>query len=118
MADEVWIWVVMKFQFEGLHYWKDAPPQVHYLAFKHRHIFHVEARMTVRHNDREVEFIQAKNHLLGQVNIVYDWGPKSCEGIAEAIIALMQAKWGRDRDYSVEVLEDGENGAIVTRVAV
>jgi hypothetical protein len=38
---------------------------------------------------------------------------KSCEMLAGIIIGLMQGKYGLGRKYRVEVLEDGENGAVV-----
>ena len=105
------IWVT--FQVEGIHQWKDATS---YLRYPHRHMFHFRVELSVSHDDREVEFIALKDTLLNMVSnrLLPKWSvKKSCEMLAKEVIVWMQAEYG-DRDYVVEVSEDGENGAKVS----
>ena len=135
-------WIYCSFQFEGLHHWKDAinEKDVDFLAFKHRHMFHVKLSLPVSHHDRDIEFIKLKNYLL---EVVTDWPrnlhTSSCEDIAYKLAVVSQCfvnKISKDQMYfmypqvrmpwsrkvieldlehytevKVEVSEDGENGA-------
>jgi hypothetical protein len=103
--------VVVSFQFEAVHSWPDCPIEgVSFLKHPHRHMFHVKAVKPVTHSDRDVEIIMLKRQMQEMVKTWgADLGSSSCEMIAEKLI----------RDFlldSCEVLEDGENGAIVERV--
>ncbi len=118
MNEKSFIWVT--FQKEGIHRYPAAATDpklatgdwldVSFLADPHRHIFHFRVEMEVFHDDRDVEFIQAKR-------IMENWftdgtlvlNHKSCEMIARELHASCVAQWP-DRDYVVEVSEDGENG--------
>jgi len=95
-------------RFEGFHCWPAAPDEVAFLRDPHRHIFHVRCWRTVSHDDRDVEFILWKRHvdfairtLLGESDTM-KW---SCEAWARAIGCKVDAD-------TVEVSEDGENGAV------
>lgn len=108
-------YIVVKFQFEGVHRWPDAPDPVKYLRNIHRHMFYVTATIEVRHNDRELEFIMVKNALKQHVEDVKEtWpGAISCESMAEDIIRFIQTIYGQNRWVSVKISEDDENGALV-----
>lgn len=109
--------ILVKLQVEGVHFWPDAKtklPEVAYLSSPHRHIFHIEAVKRVTHEDRDVEIIMFKRELQAYFQRNYfdapiqccNFGARSCETIAKD---LMEAY---DLLY-VEVLEDGENGAMI-----
>jgi hypothetical protein len=95
-------------RFEGFHCWPDAPDEVAFLRSPHRHIFHVRCWRTVDHDDRDIEFIQWKRQIdfsirtLAGENDTMKW---SCETWARAIGGTVDAD-------TVEVSEDGENGAV------
>ena len=100
-------------QFEAMHRWENAPDRVAYLRNSHRHVFHVVCRASVKHENRDIEFIMLKNDVLRYCRSCYesqyDLGEMSCEMIAQDILDTFPVL------YSVEVSEDGENGAIVSR---
>ena len=61
-----YIWVT--FQKEGIHRYPEAltNPEledVKFLGYDHRHIFHFRVDLEVRHDNRDVEFIQMKRWL-------------------------------------------------------
>ena len=108
----------VRFQFEGLHCWPEAPDEVFFLRNLHRHIFHVRARMNVSHLDREMEFILVKRQLEKYVKENFfeggiSLGRKSCEEMAGMLMHHIAEKYNRSM-VLVEVSEDGENGAIMT----
>ena len=111
------IWAVIRFQFEGVHRWIDAKEGVKFLSYPHRHMFHCEAWVEEKHDNRDVEFIEAKRYILNKV--LNDAGFSlrmigySCEQIATDIIKFMKEKYGEDRKYKCSVAEDGENGSLV-----
>jgi hypothetical protein len=99
----------------GFHSWPNAPDEVKYLRNKHRHEFHIKVTVKVEHNDRDIEFItlrSAVDRMFDGASAEHDFGAKSCEMIAEDIIYFVEADENY-KIYSVEVSEDGENGAIV-----
>ena len=114
------IWVT--FQKEGIHCYPAAAtdPQlatgdeydVSFLASPHRHIFHFRVAITVYHNDRDIEFIQFKRWLqnLYQGQLLLDH--KSCEMIADELYTKIAERYP-NRDVSIEVSEDGENGCLI-----
>jgi hypothetical protein len=119
------IWVT--FQKEGIHRYPAAAtdvklatrrfglPEEHwldvsFLADPHRHIFHFRVEMEVFHDDRDVEFIQAKRIMERWYNdgtLYLDY--KSCEMMANDLYSKLITKWP-GRSYAIEVSEDGENG--------
>lgn len=106
----VHLFVVVSFQFAGIHFWPDAPENAEsYLRHPHRHLFHVKAWKPVSHAEREVEIIALKKEM--QAYVDQRWGdgtPRvdSCETIAMHLLR----RFGLER---CQVLEDGENGALV-----
>lgn len=101
--------VIARFTFEGVHSWPDCPEggPTPYLRHPHRHLFHVEAVKPVAHDERDVEFIALRRHMLAfcEVQLV---GPHhlSCESMARQLLGT----FGLSR---CSVSEDGENGAEV-----
>lgn len=101
--------------FEGIHRYPSAPEEVSFLRFPHRHTFYVKAEIEVFHDDRELEFIIVKRWLQKQFN--EQLGSMSCEMIAKQMIQAIHNAWGDNRDVTVEVWEDNENGAVVRHTA-
>lgn len=104
--------------FEGFHRYVYAPEIVSYLRDVHRHIFNVNVKIQVFHNDRELEFIIVKHRLDNILKSLplrdKDLKAKmSCEMAAEEIINNLIAVYGAHRDITVSVDEDGENGSTV-----
>jgi hypothetical protein len=107
MMKQAVVWV--KTRFTGFHRWKDAPDDVAYLRDWHRHEFHVKVYMPVCHLNRDIEFHTLKLKVEGLLTALHYMDKRfeeSCEQIAEHILEVLHA-------YSVEVSEDGENGAVV-----
>ena len=114
--------VVVRLQIEGLHCWPNAEnvfPEVGFLADPHRHIFFIELKKRVYHDDRDIEIILFKRSVLEYLTEKYDntnvesyyyhsldFGSKSCEMLAKELLFKF------DLEYC-SVLEDGENGAIL-----
>jgi len=111
-------WIKVTFQKEGIHKYPAAATDpkladVSFLAHPHRHIFHFSVRISVQHNDRDIEFIQFKRWLESlYTNSTLELDFQSCEMLAEALIVIIADKYP-GRDMEVEVSEDGENGAIL-----
>lgn len=113
-------WIEVTFQREGIHKYPAAleDPKladVSFLGYAHRHMFHFRVRISVTHNDRDIEFIQFKRWIeslysgqLGGLQLDY----KSCEMIAESLMNTINARYP-GRALVVQVFEDGENGAIL-----
>jgi hypothetical protein len=102
------MYVYIKTQFEGFHRWPEAPAEVKFLRDLHRHIFQVKLAVPVTHSERDVEFILFKRKVdefisktLNELN-TDAW---SCEKWCEILMEEFKAS-------SVDVSEDGENGAI------
>ena len=110
MTVKVEVWATV--QFEATHNWPGCPfDEVDYLRLPHRHIFHIKAFCAVEHNDRDVEFIMLKHRIQEYLTATYPdgkLGAKSCEMLG---LELME----RFNLTRVEVSEDQENGAVVTK---
>lgn len=112
------IWV--SFQREGIHRYPRAAEDpaladVSFLASPHRHIFHFKVAVSVVHDDRDIEFIQFKRCLesmygFGQLQLDY----KSCEMIAIELIEEINKRYPQ-RYVMVDVSEDNENGAVISK---
>lgn len=111
----------IKTQFEGVHNYPDAPDEVSYLRYPHRHIFYVTVELDVFSDDREIEFIMLKHKLNQWLNTqknsvgVIELGTTSCEQMGERIIRCLAAvvEGQKERELVVAVSEDNENGANV-----
>lgn len=109
-------YVFCQTRFEWFHRWPDAPEEVSFLRTLHRHEFHLKLSVSVSHDDREVEFILLKRWVEAEVipAIRLMWDFKSCEMICEKVAEMTFDKWEGVSKVTVEVSEDGENGATVT----
>jgi hypothetical protein len=116
--------IFVTFQKEGTHKYPAALTDpslatgdeydVSFLGYPHRHIFHFRVTLDIFHADRDIEFIQFKRWLEN----LYKGGTleldfKSCEMIATDLWNEIKAKYP-GRDATIEVAEDGENGAIMS----
>ena len=96
-------------QTEFIHQYKDAPDEVSYLRYPHRHVAHIKVKVEVFNNDREIEFIMFKHEI--EKNLKLDFlTNNSCETIANQILSYVQSSYGINRDIEITVSEDAENG--------
>jgi hypothetical protein len=115
--------IFVTFQKEGIHKYPAALTDpalatgdeydVSFLGYPHRHMFHFKVTIDVFHNDRDIEFIQFKRwleNLYKGGTLALDF--KSCEMIAVDLWEQITTKYP-GRDATIEVAEDGENGAIM-----
>ena len=103
--------IFVKFQKEGIHKYPDAPEGVEFLRHPHRHMFHFEVELEVFHDDRDIEFILLKRELealYDEKTLQLDY--KSCEMMADDLAAYIQKNYP-NRHLTIEISEDGENGA-------
>ena len=116
------IWIT--FRKEGIHKYPAAATDpllatgdqydVSFLGVPHRHIFHFRVWIDVFHNDRDIEFIQFKRWLESLYvdnTLQLDW--KSCEMICDDLYMMIASRYP-DRDVTITVSEDGENGATIS----
>jgi hypothetical protein len=130
-------YITTTFDVSGLHWFPGAGSSadfddVSFLAWMHRHKFIFEVMVDVRHDERDVEFLQFQTICKGgvynmdgaykdanreptnvySVDVVF--GPKSCETIGSELIDYILKYYGdRFNVVQVKVSEDGENSAIV-----
>ena len=118
MEAKSFIWVT--FRKEGIHKYPQAATDpklatgdwldVSFLGTPHRHIFHFRVEMEVFHDDRDVEFIQAKRIMeRWYADSILQLDYKSCEMMAKDLHKMCNLAWP-ERDYVIDVSEDGENG--------
>jgi len=107
--------IEVTFQKEGIHKYPAALTDpnladVSFLGHPHRHIFHFRVRISVQHNDRDIEFIQFKRWLESLYSdSTLELNFQSCEMLAEALIGAISQRY--NRSMAVSVFEDNENGA-------
>jgi len=112
--------IFVTFQKEGLHRYPAASEDprladVAFLANEHRHMFHFRVMIDVEHDDRDIEFLQFKRHcesLYQEGNGTLQLNHKSCEMMAEDLAQELVKKYPHRR-MTIEVSEDGENGAVI-----
>jgi len=106
--------IIINFQVEGLHCWTEAKniiPVMSFLSNLHRHIFHIECKKEVFHDNRDVEFIDFKRNVKNYLEEKYFdndtqcllFNSMSCEMICKELIDKF------DLSYC-KVMEDNENG--------
>jgi len=81
---------------------------VKFLGYDHRHIFHFRVDLEVKHDNRDVEFIQMKRWLesLYQTETLkLDY--RSCEMMSDDLAVLIKDKYP-DRKFKISVSEDNE----------
>jgi len=112
--------IVIKFAVEGLHSWPNAKevfPEVGFLSDLHRHLFNIEMKCEVFHDDRDKEFFVETHKVKKFLNQRYystvyqclNFGPMSCEMIAKDLLINFDC-------LSVSVFEDQENGATIEKI--
>ncbi len=121
MIDPDQKFIIVRYNFPAFHRWDGAPAGRAYLGEKHRHIFFVEVKLEVFHDDREVEFhdlLDFCKPIIGQTTDGQpdDLGSMSCEMIANQI-AQTVADTYNERWLFVSVFEDNECGAEVSLLA-
>ena len=105
------IWVT--FQKEGIHKYPDAPDEVDFLRYPHRHMFHFKVQIEVYNDDRDIEFFIFKRWLESlYADDILQLDYKSCEMMADDLAKQIKDKYP-DRQLSIDVSEDGENGCHV-----
>ena len=115
--------IFVTFQKEGIHCYPAAAIDpalktgdmydVSFLGTPHRHIFHFDVSIEVFHNDRDIEFIQFKRwleFLYSEGTLQLDY--KSCEMLSDDLYNQIATRYP-DRDITITVSEDGENGASI-----
>lgn len=109
-------YIKVRTQFEGFHYYPNAgsiDPRIKFLESEHRHMFKVEVKISVTHQDRELEFFLVKWALTDFLK-ENKMNHKSCEMIATDILNNhLIPKYGESRYYEITVSEDGESDGIV-----
>jgi hypothetical protein len=100
----------------GWHRWPEATGTRAYLSDRHRHLFHYEARITVHHDDREIEFHDLLDLCRGVIT-EEELDRASCEDLARRVISTMRDTYPDRPLYSCSVSEDGEVGATITEGA-
>jgi hypothetical protein len=111
-------YIIIKDQFPALHAWLDCPyEEVAFLRNPHRHIFFVQVKIEVFHDDRDVEFFMVKRVLSNLLLNLFSnrfLGSKSCEMLCTEIRDIFYLNYPNDIIiHSVSVFEDNENGAEV-----
>ena len=115
--------IFVTFQKEGIHCYPAAGHDpalatgdeydVSFLGTPHRHIFHFDVSIEVFHNDRDIEFIQFKRWLENQYSQgILELNYKSCEMISDDLYEIIATRYP-DRNVTITVSEDGENGATI-----
>lgn len=107
--------VIATIKVPGVHYWPCAPEELPFLKTPHRHLFWIRVSRSVEGLDREIEILSLQNDIMKALDQKFEKSPfgykfysLSCEQIGVSIIEGLSITNG-----SVEVLEDGENGAII-----
>lgn len=107
------MWAKVSWRYEGIHFFPNMPEELSHVGFlenEHRHEFHCTVWVEVRHDNRDIEYIDLKRALkekFGDNNM----NNKSCEMVAREICGFVLHRHP-NRLIKVEVLEDGENGAL------
>lgn len=107
--------IKVRTEFEGFHYYPNAgqiDPRIKFLENEHRHMFKVEVKISVTHDDRELEFFLVKWALTSFLH-ESKMNHKSCEMIARDILnGHLIPNYG-ERYYEIVVSEDGESDGIL-----
>ena len=114
--------ITVTIRLAALHHWPSASAGRAYLGTPHRHVFVVRATCPVLHDDREIEFHDLQHTLdtlLLRLTLpdpasgLPDFGGRSCEHIAKALVAGLRMTYPTPRQWTVAVWEDDECGATV-----
>lgn len=107
------VYVITVNEIEGFHHYPDAPIVVSFLRHSHRHIFHIECKFKVSHDNREIEIFMQQYKIEKYLSGIYGnpcrFGSMSCEMIAKELMNEFS-----DME-ECKVTEDGKGGAAVQR---
>jgi len=82
--------VIIQFEIEGFHNYPNAPQQVNFLSFDHRHTFKIKAGYKVSNLNREKEIFicrdEIKEYLIESYGSPCQFNNMSCEMIAKEIL--------------------------------
>lgn len=110
--------IIINTSFPAFHNWVGAPDEFEYLQHMHRHVFHVQIKMKVWHDNRGIEFIDAKTKFDAWLRKNYqneEMVNTSCEMLCKHFLDFLTRMYGPIVEY-IRVLEDGENGAEICLV--
>lgn len=103
--------VIIKFEIDGFHFYENAPIEVSFLQYLHRHTFIISAGFNVTDLNREKEiFIERqriKNYLIEKFGLPCYFYEMSCEMIANNILEEFQ----KDNMQWCEVWEENTGGS-------
>lgn len=105
------IQVIISFEIEGFHAYKNAPEIVSFLSNIHRHTFKIKCGYSVNELDREKEIFIERNYIKEYLNESYgnpcEFNNMSCEMIAKEIL-----EYGQPENMAwCEVWEEKTGGA-------
>lgn len=117
------MFVYVPFQKEGYHMYPgaDINPSlatgdeydVSHLGARHFHYFHFKVWVEVKHENRDIEFIQLRRWLESLYNIgSLELNGKSCEMLADDLYKKIHERYP-DSEIRIDVSEDNINGAYV-----
>jgi hypothetical protein len=107
-------YIVVTLDWAGLHRFPQAAGDVSFLAHPHRHKFFIKVTAEVKHDNRELEFFTLQKRIKDFFPPeMSDLGSTSCEQLAKRVLDFLLNTYGEDRQFTVEVWEDKENGAII-----
>lgn len=109
------IYAVIRTTTPFIHYYPDAEGAQFYLRSPHRHLLHIEVKIEQFHDNRDVEYLAGKywlDYMLEKMLPTLD-ETTSCEQLAEKILTELLWKYGDNRRYEIQVMEDGENGCLL-----
>lgn len=105
--------VIISFEVEGFHNYPNAPKDVEFLKFKHRHSFKIKAGYHVTDLNREKEIFITRDTIITHLNKLFgapcQFGERSCEMIASEILKVNS----EDGMIWCEVWEENTGGARV-----
>lgn len=112
--------IFIRTEFTGLHYWENCDiKKVGFLKHPHRHHVLIEVVISVKDEEREIEFFMFKRDidriirtLYGADKFIKDLGNRSIETVATDIYKVLSKKHPA-REIKVIASEDGEVGAII-----
>lgn len=112
--------IIVNLKVPGIHMWPGVAkfekelPTVQYLAFPHRHMFHIKCVKEVKHSDRDIEIISFKQRVIEYLYTRYYTESSQCLFLGETSCEMLANELAKYFGLSqCEVLEDGENGANV-----
>lgn len=103
--------VIISFEIEGFHNYPNAPQEVNFLSFPHRHTFKITAGYVVTDLNREKEIFicrdELKSYLMEAYGSPATFNNMSCEMIAKDILDFSM----EDGMQWCEVWEENTGGA-------